>query len=53
MTVTSFYKGESYSKFDSYYEDHEHDDYMTADDYERKEYYRSGWNEEQYTRQRF
>ena len=34
-------------------EDREHDDYMTAEDYERKEYYRNGWNEEQCERQRF
>jgi len=52
MTITSFYNGESYSKFDSYYEP-EHDDVMDADDYERREYYRNGWNEEQYDRQRF
>jgi hypothetical protein len=52
MTTTSFYQGESYSKFDSYYEP-EHDDVMDADDYDRKEYYRNGWNEEQYDRQRF
>jgi hypothetical protein len=26
---------------------------MDADDYERREYYRNGWNEEQYERQRF
>ena len=53
MTTTSFYNGDSYSKFDSYYEDREHDDYMSADDYDRKEYYRNGWNEEQWERQKF
>jgi len=53
MTTTSFYNGDSYSKFDSYYEDCEHDDYMSADDYERREYYRNGWNEELCERQRF
>lgn len=53
MTTTSFYKGVSYSKFDAYYEDREHDDYMSAEDYEEREYYRNGWNEEQTTRQRF
>lgn len=52
MTTTSFYNGQSYSKFDSYYEP-EHDDVMDADDYERREYYRNGWNEEQYYNQRF
>ena len=54
MVMTSFYNGESYSKFDAYYhEDCEHDDMMSADDYDRKEYYRNGWNEERYERQRF
>lgn len=53
MIKPSFYKGESYSKFDAYYEDLEHDDLMTADDYERREYYRNGWNEQQYDRQRY
>ena len=47
MTTTSFYKDESY------YENCEHDDIMTADDYERREYYRNGWNESQYDRQRW
>ena len=51
MTVTSFQNGNSYSKFDAYYEGVEHDDYMTADDYERKEYYRNGWEESKYDRQ--
>ena len=51
MITTSFYKGNSYSKFDAYYEDHEHDDNLTAEDYERKEYYRNGWNESKYDRQ--
>lgn len=35
------------------YNDDEHDDYMSADDYERREYYRNGWGEERYSRQRF
>jgi hypothetical protein len=34
-------------------DDCEHDDYMTAEDYERKEYERDGWNESQYDRQRW
>jgi len=50
--TTSFYNGQSYSKFDSYYE-LEHDDYMDAEDYDRKEYYRNGWDAEHYERQRF
>ncbi len=51
MTVTSFQNGNSYSKFDAYYEDVEHDDYMTADDYERKAYQSDGWEESKYDRQ--
>jgi hypothetical protein len=33
--------------------DDEHDDYMSADDYDCREYYRNGWDEERYSRQRF
>jgi hypothetical protein len=33
--------------------DYEHDDYMTAEDYDCKEYYRNGWNESKYDRQRW
>lgn len=33
------------------YEDYEHDDIMTADDYERRQYQRDGWNESRYDRQ--
>ena len=51
MTTTSFYNGESYSKFDSYYEDCEHDDYMSADDYDARRYERDGWSERRYDRQ--
>lgn len=51
---TSFYNGNSWSKFDAYYrEDCEHDDYMTAEDYERREYSRNGWNQSKYDSQRF
>ena len=50
--ATSFCNGQSYSKSDSYYE-LEHDDYMDADDYERREYYRNGWDIEHQERQRF
>ena len=53
MTVTSFQNGNSYSKFDAYYEDAEHDDHMTADDYDSKAYQRDGWNEVKYDRQYF
>jgi hypothetical protein len=35
------------------YDDCEHDDYMTAEDYERRQYERDGWNEFCYDRQRF
>ena len=41
----------TYYNQDRYYQ--EHDDVMDADDYERREYYKNGWNEEQYERQRF
>jgi hypothetical protein len=56
MITTSFYKGNSYSKSEPlfkmlYYEDVEHDDYMTADDYERKAYQSDGWEESKYDRQ--
>ena len=30
-----------------------HDDYMTAEDYERREYYRNGWDAERYDSQRW
>ena len=49
--VTSFYKGNSYSKFDAYYEDQEHDDNLTAEDYDRKAYQRDGWEDVKYDRQ--
>ena len=51
MITTSFYKGNSYSKFDAYYEDAEHDDYMTADDYDCKAYQRDGWDDAKNDRQ--
>jgi hypothetical protein len=34
-------------------EDREHDDVMTAEDYDAREYYRNRWDEEKYERQRF
>ncbi len=34
-------------------DDREHDDYYTAEDYECKEYYRNGWDESKYERQRW
>ena len=33
--------------------DRDFDDDYTAEDYERREYYRNGWNESSYERQRF
>ena len=33
------------------YDDYEHDDIMTADDYDRRQYERDGWNESRYDRQ--
>ncbi len=42
------------NKYDEYYdEDKEHDDVMSAEDYERREYYRNGWNESNYDKQRY
>jgi len=35
------------------YDDREHDDYMTAEDYERRQYQRDGWNESRYDNQRY
>jgi len=46
MITTSFAYGESYSKFDSYYEDCEHDDIMTAEDYDARRANRDGWYKE-------
>jgi hypothetical protein len=40
-------------QWDTFEDDCEHDDYMTADDYERREYDRNGWNESRYDRQRY
>lgn len=54
LNMTSFYNGDSWSKFDAYYhEDGDFDDHYTAEDYERREYERNGWNEAQYDRQRW
>ena len=54
MITTSFCNGNSWSKSDAYYhEDCEHDDYMTAEDYERREYYRNRWDAERYDSQRW
>jgi hypothetical protein len=50
MTTTSFYKE---PKYDAYYEEPEHDDMMTAEDYERLEYYRNGWDQQNYDQQRY
>lgn len=47
--INTYYSQERYYQEQEY----EHDDVMDADDYERREYYRNGWNEEQYERQRF
>jgi len=54
MITTSFCNGESWSRTDAYYrEDCEHDDYMSAEDYDRKEYIKSGWMDSHYDRQRW
>ena len=52
MITTSFCNGNSWSKSDAYYEeDGDFDDSFTAEDYERREYYRNNWNESIYDRQ--
>jgi len=52
--MASFYNGNSWSKSDAYYEsDGDFDDHMSAEDYDRKEYYRNGWEQERYERQRW
>jgi hypothetical protein len=43
MATTSFAYGDSYSKSDRFYEDLEHDDLMTADDYDQRRAERDGW----------
>jgi hypothetical protein len=43
----------TFREYDCHDEDSEHDDYMSAEDYECREYYRNGWNESSYERQRF
>jgi hypothetical protein len=53
MIKTSFAYGDSYSKSDSYYEECEHDDYMTADDYDARRYERDGWSNYHLERQRW
>lgn len=53
MITTSFAYGDSYSKSDSYYEECEHDDYMTADDYDARRYERDGWSNYHLERQRW
>lgn len=54
MIKTSFYNDDSWSKFDAYFEEcGDYDDAFTDEDYERREYYRNGWNESVYDRQRF
>lgn len=53
MITTSFAYGDSYSKSDSYYEECEHDDYMTADDYDARRYERDGWLDSHFDRQRW
>jgi hypothetical protein len=50
MTTTSFYKE---PKYDAYDEEREHDDIMTAEDYERREYYRNNWDQQKYDQQRY
>lgn len=53
MITTSFAYGDSYSKSDSFYEDCEHDDYMSPDDYDARRYQRDGWKDSNFDRQYF
>jgi len=49
MIQTNTYK----QQWETFEDDREHDDVMTADDYERRCYDRDGWNQSQYDRQRY
>jgi hypothetical protein len=49
MIQTNTYK----QQWETFEDDCEHDDVMTADDYERRCYERDGWNQSQYDRQRY
>ena len=53
MATTSFAYGESYGKSDRFYDDCEHDDLMTADDYDARRWQRDGWADAAQDRQRF
>lgn len=53
MITTSFAYGDSYSKSDSFYEDCEHDDYMSPEDYDARRYQRDGWKDSNFDRQYF
>jgi hypothetical protein len=46
-------KTNSYIQVQTFEDDCEHDDVMTAEDYDAREYYRNGWNDEKYDRQRY
>jgi hypothetical protein len=51
-TETEMIQTNNYSNdLHTFYDDCEHDDYMTAEDYERRQYERDGWNESRYDRQ--
>ena len=49
MIQTNTYK----QQWETFDDDCEHDDVMTADDYDRRRYERDGWNQSQYDRQRY
>ena len=52
MTVSPSYRAQCHAQYDDRWEC-EHDDYMTADDYDARRYERDGWGDTRYERQRF
>ena len=54
MATTSFAYGRNFTTADQWgYDDREHDDCMTADDYDARRYERDGWGDARYDRQRW
>jgi len=54
MITTSFACGESYGLSDRWgYDEREHDDLMTADDYDARRWERDGWGTAHLDRQRW
>jgi hypothetical protein len=55
MATTSFAYGKTYNAADAwgYEDDREHDDCMTADDYDARRWQRDGWGDAASDRQRW